>query len=172
MTRYAVLLRAINVGGHNKIPMAELRAALSDAGLADVTTYIQSGNIACASRRKSAGVATLVASVIADTFGHAIGVLVRTAEEMQSIGDVFPHTDHNPKACGVVFMNGHVDGPLDAAKFAPDECAVDGSEVFMRWADGVSGSKLTPAWVEKQTGLVGTHRNWATVQKLLEMVEA
>jgi len=170
MTSYAVLLRAINVGGHNKIPMAELRALLAELKFDNVATYIQSGNIVCSSRKKAPAVAKEFKTGIADRFGHDIAAIVRTADEIADIIERFPYANADPKTSGVVFLSDEFKGDLDDSEFAPATCHVAGADVFMSSPNGFSDTKLTPAWIEKQTGLVGTRRNWATVIRLHDML--
>jgi uncharacterized protein (DUF1697 family) len=169
MARYVVLLRAINVGGRNKIPMAELRDLLSELGFSDVATYIQSGNVVCSSRKKPAGVATAIAEGIAGRFGHDISVLVRTADEFNQVADNFPFGEPDAKASSVVFLEDQPAGELDASAFLPDECLVVGADVYLHWHGSFADTKLTPAWIEKQTGLAGTRRNWATIRSLCDL---
>lgn len=170
MTTYVVLLRAINVGGHNKIPMADLRSLLDDLGFTDVATYIQSGNVVCGSRKKTSSVAKAIKVGIADRFGHDIEVMARTSDELAKIVTDWPYGDADPKASGVVFLSDSYDGELDAATFAPDGCLVAGTDVYVTCPTRFADTKLTAAWIEKQTGLAGTRRNWATVLKLHAML--
>lgn len=172
MADYIVLLRAINVGGHNKIKMAELRELLSERGFTRISTMLQSGNVACSSRKKSAGVATSIAKGIKERFGHDIVVIVRTVSEYQQIVDAFPFPDPDPKASSIVFLEREYDGALDASAFAPDECVVAGAHVYLNWQGDFSSTKLTPAWIEKQTSIAGTRRNWSTLQALRDLGSA
>ncbi len=83
MGTFVVLLRGINVGGHNKLPMADLRAALTTDGLADVRTYIQSGNVVLTAPAADAEVVgAQVRSVIATDFGLDIPAIALTADEL------------------------------------------------------------------------------------------
>lgn len=172
MTRYVVLLRAINVGGRNKIPMAELRDMLDEQKFTDVATYIQSGNVVCSSRKSAASVATTIKKAIAARFGHDIQVIVRTAQELDQLVADFPYGDADPKSSGIVFLEGSFDSELDASAFSPDECSVAGPDVYVNCPTRFAETKLTAAWIEKQTGLAGTRRNWATVLKLNDMTKA
>lgn len=169
MAEYVVLLRAINVGGHNKIKMAELRELLEELKFTRVSTYVQSGNVVCSSRKKSAAVATSIANGIKERFGHEIAVIVRTAGEFNEIVDAFPFPDPGAKSASIVFLDGDCDDPLDASAFAPDECIAAGAQVYVNWHGDYSTTKLTPAWIEKQTGRAATRRNWATVQALQDL---
>lgn len=170
MSLHAVLLRAINVGGHNKIPMADLRVLLDDLGYTDVVTYVQSGNVVCDRDSSASAVTKSIRAGIADRFGHDVHVIVRSAHELEQVVTNFPYGGHDPKRTGVVFLSRRFDGRLDCGGFAPDECTVDGSHVFVHCPTGFADTKLTNAWVEKQTGLTATRRNWNTVLRLAEMM--
>ena len=169
MTTFVVFLRAINVAGRNKIAMADLRELLTDLGCADVATYIQSGSIVCSSRKGAGSLEKTIATGVADRFGHDIAVMARTANEMSEIVRTFPYADADPKSSGVVMLAAPFAGELDAARFAPDECMVAGSNIFVNCPTRFADTKLTAAWIEKQTGLAGTRRNWATIRKLHAM---
>ena len=166
-----VALRAINVGGRNKIPMAELRELLAELEFEDIATYIQSGNVVCSSSRTPDAAAQTIKEGVLERFGHDIEVMTRSADALADIVDGFPYPDADPKSSGVVFFDAPLDGDLDAAKFAPDECAVVGAEVYVNCPTRFADTKLTVAWMEKQTGRSGTRRNWATVLKLQSMVD-
>lgn len=169
MTSYVVLLRAINVGGRNKIPMADLRDLLDELKFTDVTTYIQSGNIVCSSTKKAPSVAKAIKAGIADRFGHDVEVIVRTSTELDQIVADWPYANADPKSSGVVFLAESSSDRLDAAAFAPDEYSSAGANVYVNCPTRFANTKLTAAWIEKQTGLAGTRRNWATVLKLHAM---
>jgi uncharacterized protein (DUF1697 family) len=79
MTRHIALLRGINVGGHRKVPMAELRALASSAGFGDVRTYVASGNLVLSSDNQPATIETTLEQAIEARFGFAVDVVVRTA---------------------------------------------------------------------------------------------
>jgi uncharacterized protein (DUF1697 family) len=88
---WVVLLRGINVGGNNVIPMAELRAAFADMGFLDPQTYIQSGNVVVGSRRKPSAAATRrIEAALADRYGYAARVVVLDAEQMRRTVDEMP----------------------------------------------------------------------------------
>lgn len=169
MATHIVLLRAINVGGHNKVPMAELRSALTTAGFDNVATYIQSGNIVCTSRKGQPAVARDIKKLIAQTFGHDIEVIVRSPVELAALHAGFPWDSPDGKASGIVFLTAEPAAPIDASAFEPDLCAVVGKDVYVHHAVSFSESKLTPAWIEKATAQPGTRRNWNTVVRLLDM---
>lgn len=85
-----LLLRGINVGGSNKVPMADLRAALSDAGLHDVRTYIQSGNAIVRTSLPVDAAEETAEAVIADRFGIEVRVTARTHQQLRAVVDEAP----------------------------------------------------------------------------------
>ena len=89
-TRYLALLRGINVGGKNKVVMAELRAAFADAGFADVRTYIASGNVLFSSERQAANLEDEIEAVLAERFGVPLVVAVRSQRQLRAVVDRAP----------------------------------------------------------------------------------
>lgn len=172
MADYLVLLRAINVGGKNKIPMADLRTMLGDNGFANARTYIQSGNILLSSRSGAAAIGKKIQKAIAGTFGHDIDVIVRTAQELQEAIDGCPYASEDPKQVGVIFLASTFDATIDASAFAPDVCTVAGDHIYVHCPSSFADTKLTNAWVEKQTGIAGTMRNWNSTNKLLALFDS
>lgn len=174
MTRFVVLLRGINVGGKNKLPMADLRDALTTAGYSNVTTYIQSGNIAL-SAESCDGPA--ISELIESTFGLTIPVVVRTADQLKTAIDnnPFPDSVDQPKFLHLYFcqepISAEVAAGLDHERFLPDRMAAGATEVYVSYQDGVAGSKLTNAVLDRALGQVTTARNWNTVLKLLDMAQ-
>ncbi|MGB5759541.1 MAG: DUF1697 domain-containing protein, partial [Acidimicrobiales bacterium] len=146
MTRYVALLRGINVGGHNKIPMAELRATLEKAGLRDVTTYIQSGNVALTAPSCNG---EELSRVITEDFGITVPVIVRTGEELAAAiaANPFPDAEAEPKRLMVHFCSSPIpadalDG-FDHANYGRDRAAVSGGELYVAYDLGAGSSKLT-----------------------------
>jgi len=173
---WAVLLRGVNVGGHNKVPMAELRAALTDDGFDDVASYIASGNIVlraddCQPERVSA--------VIAERFGLDIAVVVRSGDQIRAAIEANPFTElaaENPKAVHCFFTSSPVDDEalsgFDHGRYAPDRVATGAGELLAAYPDGMARSKLTTAVLDRVAGGPTTARNWNTVLKLETMVTA
>lgn len=176
MTRHIALLRGINVGGHKKVPMADLRKALEAAGFEDVKTYVQSGNVALSAAEKSPGkVGRAVAQAIEDAFGFEVAVVVRSRAEIAALVEEDPLGDvaTNPTYRIVVFLAEKLDPSrldgVDPAEYAPEAFALRDYEIVMWAPDGQRDSKLVKALSEKRTGVVGTARNWRTVEKLLDL---
>ncbi len=170
MTKHIVLLRAINLGGRNKVAMAPLREMLEKNGYSDVDTYLQSGNAVVASEKESQEIAQDIRALVKKHFTCDVPIIVRSAEQLAAACAAYPYGEANPKQSGIVFLAAPVDGAIDASAFAPDECVVHGGEVFVHCPTGFRDTKLTNNWVEKQAGSDGTRRNWNTVIKLVEMV--
>jgi uncharacterized protein (DUF1697 family) len=176
MTRHIALLRGINVGGHKKVPMADLRAALAEAGFEDVKTYVQSGNVALTAKERSpAKVGRRVEQAIEKAFGFDVAVVVRSREEIAALIEDDPLGDvaTNPTYRVVVFLADKLDrerlADVDPADFAPEAFALRDYEIVMWAPDGQRDSKLVKTLTEKRSGVVGTARNWKTVLKLLDL---
>lgn len=176
MPCYVALLRGINVGGHNRVPMGDLRALLEGLGYDDVRTLLQSGNAVFATTTRS--VATVEAAVekaITAELGLQIRVLVRSASQLAKVLAADPlgerATDHARYM--VVFLEKPLPAAafsdLDPATYAPDEFALDGRQLYLWLPDGSHGSKLARAMTDKRLGGTSTMRNWNTVRKLAEM---
>lgn len=171
---WAILLRGINVGGHNKVPMAELREALTDDGFRDVATYIASGNVVA---RGDSCEPERIAGIIADRFGHDIAVMVRSADQVRAAAaaNPFPEAVDQPKFLYCFFTAEPVGDEalagFDHERYAPDRLAVAGGEVYASFADGLGHSKLTNSVIDRAVGCATTARNWNTVLKLVEMVD-
>ncbi|MFE2022881.1 DUF1697 domain-containing protein [Streptomyces sp. NPDC059499] len=177
-TRYAALLRGINVGGHRKVPMAELRTLLTELGHGGVATYLQSGNAVFSSA--SGDEKTLAAELekaIEARFGFTVTCLVRSAPYLAAVADAcpFPAAELEGKQLHVTYFDGPVDAarfaPLDAAAFRPEEFRLGERELYLYAPEGLGRSKLAEALARPalNKGLIGTTRNWNTVVKLVEM---
>jgi uncharacterized protein (DUF1697 family) len=178
MTAYAVLLRAINVGGRNKIAMPALREALHEAGYGDAATYIQSGNIVLSSPKGPAKVVDGVHACIETTFGLDVDVMVRTPTQLANVLETNPFADPDadPKTLHVGFFDTEPDpGAVTELKirateaFGDDELAVKGTEVYLHYPNGSGRSKMTGSALERILGVRVTARNWRTVLTLHEM---
>jgi uncharacterized protein (DUF1697 family) len=165
------LLRGINVGGRNSIPMAGLRSALEELGLEDVMTYIQSGNVLFRSRTPVRTLPARIEEAIADAYGVRPAVVLRTPAELQRVVDSTPFTD-SAKA-HVVFLDRKPTAAA-AARLDPDRSPGDvfdlvGRELYLHLGNGAGRTKLTGDYLERTLGVRGTQRNWNTVVKLLAL---
>ena len=171
MSRYVVLLRAVNVAGKNRIPMAELRAAIEGLGYSDVATYVQSGNIVLSTNDSPDSIGPSIQECISDQFGLDVTVLIRTANELLTIVDNYPYPESLPNQAGVVFMDNEIDLDDRGGKFKPDRFSIVGPNVYIDCPTGFGKTKLTVKWIERNSDSSGTRRNWKTVLKLTEMLE-
>ncbi|MCU1429002.1 MAG: hypothetical protein JWL83_3002 [Actinomycetia bacterium] len=175
MPAYVGLLRGINVGGKNKVPMAELRSIFEQLGCADVQTYIQSGNVVFTSGTSLTN--TQVEAAIAETFGLDITVVLRTASALAKVvkANPFPHGD--PRTLHVGFMTRAPSKTAvaqlesDNERFLPEEFAVRGTELYLFLPNGMGQTKL-PAYLDRKLKIPTTVRNWRTVNKLAELARS
>ena len=181
MTRYLVLLRGINVGGKNKVPMAPLRDLLEGLGYTDVATYIASGNVILSSDRPAAEIKRRIEAALPTAFrldSELVAVLVLSRAQLRAVVNgkprgfgEHPETYHSD----AIFLMG-----IDAAEamdaFDPRE-GVDrvwpgkGVIYSQRLSAQRTKSRLSKA-MSSPTYKSMTIRNWATTTKLLEVVES
>ncbi|MGW7354666.1 DUF1697 domain-containing protein [Streptomyces phytohabitans] len=186
MTTYAALLRGINVGGHRKIPMAELRDLMKALGWTDVRTYLQSGNAVFTTPGPDCGPGggdggreepprARLERAIAGHFGFEVPCLVRTHEELRATADAcpYPAAELDPAKLLVLFLDGTPDpahfASVDPGTYAPDTFAHIGDAVYCYFPDGMGRSKLADALGAVRPQLTATGRNWRTVTKLIEL---
>lgn len=169
------LLRGINVGGTNKLPMKALAAIFEAAGCTEVKTYIQSGNVVfCAAR--GVDVAGVVKREIEKQLGLKVPVVLRTAAEIQRAlkSNPFVKKGIDEDWLHVMFLEAEPTkaqvAALDAARSEPDEFVVIGREVYLHLPNGAAKTKLTNAYFDSKLKTVGTQRNWRTVEMLAEMM--
>ena len=173
MTHIA-LLRGINVGGKNKLPMEGLRAIFKAQGCASVRTYIQSGNVVF-ENPEATNLAERISKAITERFGYSVPVVLRTAAEFNqaAANNPFLRRGADPKALHVGFLStappSEAVQALDPNRSPPDEFVVLGREIYLHCPNGVARSKLTNAWFDSKLGVVSTMRNWNTVTKLLAL---
>ena len=193
MATHVALLRGINVGGNNKVPMAELREVVASLGHTGVSTYIQSGNVlftaragaaADASAEDASALAAGLEQAIERAFGLRLRVVVLSRAELaQVIGDNPYQAEPNPKYVHAMFFPAEP-GPevresvaaaerQAAEKGGRDEAAVVGRTLFLHTPDGYGRSELAARLARARgPAATGTARNWATVTKLLALCDS
>lgn len=177
MPTYIALLRAVNLLGHNRIAMAQLREMFESMNFSEVRTYIQSGNVIFNSTKRSASAITKsIESCIEQEFGKPIRVTVRTAEEMADIvnnNPLLPEHGGDIKRLHVAFLTEKPSAALvkqiDPDQYLPDRFAVVNRAIYLYLANGVAGSKLTTSLFDKKLQTLSTVRNWRTVTALTAM---
>jgi uncharacterized protein (DUF1697 family) len=184
MPLYLALLRGINVGGRNKVAMAELRQLAESLGHAYVATYIQSGNLIFTSPEADAGaLADALEQEIAQRLGVKSAVVVLSRAELaRAIADnpfpdepdarrvhaVFRRDDRSPEAVRAVAALQQKSRDAGSA----DEAVIVGRTLFLHTPDGFGRSDLAAQLFRSSTQAAGTARNWATVTKLMAMLDA
>ena len=177
MTRDVAFLRGINLGPNRRVPMKGLRAALEQAGYAEVRTHLQSGNVLLTSDAEPAALERDLAETLRSTFGFDIAVVVRTRNELADViaADPFGDEVDDPARYQVSFLSDEPDPErveeLERADVAPEQVAVRGREVYAWHPDGLARSELAKLITDRRLGVEVTARNWRTVTKLLELAD-
>jgi uncharacterized protein (DUF1697 family) len=174
--RYVALLRSVNVAGHGRLAMSELRASFERLGYDDVSTYIQTGNVLFSSSTQSEqAVAAAIEEQLDADFGDAPAVIVRSVPELLRISGASPYAKAgaNPARHHVTFLASAPTkkalAALDPPASGHDELVVEGREVYVYTPDGYAETKYTGTFLERRLGVVSTTRNWNTVTKLCEL---
>ena len=171
---FVALLRGINLGGKNKLPMKDLTAMFVDAGCGHVRNYIQSGNVVFESA--PARLCEVIEKRIEKQFGFRVPVILRNTKQLRAVvaRNPFLKTAAAPETLHVMFL---ADKPsqeriktLDPHRSTPDEFIVQGQEIYLRLPNGAGISKLTNAYFDSKLATISTSRNWRTVNTLLEMM--
>lgn len=186
MPTHVALLRGINLGGRNRVAMADLRAVIGELGHRDVSTYIQSGNVLFTTPldADTAAVAQAMTAAIAAKLGVTAPVVVVSRGELARVvaDNPFPG-EPDPRRVHAVVLSGPPGTGLlgklgtavaqTAAKGARDRVEAAGRTLYLHTPDGYGNSDLAQAVIKivssPKAGLTGTARNWATITKLLEL---
>ena len=166
MKTYILLLRAVNVGGTGKLPMAELRVMCEAAGFQRVRTYIASGNVVMESADSEQQVKAALESRLERYAGKPVGVLVRTAPELAAVLAANPFPDAAPNRVVAIFLDKAP--PADALEAvsgrSSEEIVLGKREIYVHYGDGMADSKLKIVAAK-----AGSARNVNTIAKLVEM---
>jgi len=177
MTEFVALLRGINVGGKNILPMSEFRELLATLGCDDVATYIQSGNAVFRHHKSTTELSELISEAVRSRFGLQVPVVVRTANEFAAIvaANPFAAEAAEPKFLSVWFLG---ERAANANTQRMDEIACDSetflltdSAFYLHAPEGFGRSKLASN-VEKCLAVPATARNWRTVGKIGALLDA
>jgi uncharacterized protein (DUF1697 family) len=166
LTGWVGLLRAVNVGGNNKMPMAELADLARTLGLEQVRTYIASGNLIFASERGEDDLRGMIEQAIAAKWGKPVGVLLRSGAELADVAARNPWPEQPGNRVLVLFTD--EEPSLEGVRHQADEVLALGKrEIFIDYTSGVGTSKLVVPATK-----AGTARNLNTVCKLAELAGA
>lgn len=188
-TPYIALLRGINVGGHRRLSMAELRELCVELGFANVRTHIQSGNVVFEADPESTGdLADDLSAAIGDEYGYDVPVVVRTRMAFREVVDAAPFGDDDV-AVGdagdaedatidakryVTFLHEEPSAErataLEARSDAGAKYVVDGTRVYTLVEPGAAGGRrFSNNWVERELGVSATTRNWAVTRAIADL---
>ncbi|WP_282030491.1 DUF1697 domain-containing protein [Winogradskyella eximia] len=176
MQTYIALLRGINVGGHKKVPMVQLRELLSNSGLLNVKTYIQSGNVIFQSiNDDSKELEKTIQNSILDHFGFKVPVLVRTRTELLTIFNNCPFSDEKKSERYFVMLSDVPDEMLvnEASQktYPDDDYVILNDCIYLFCAKGYGRAKFNLNYFEKKLNIHATARNYKTMVKLLALSE-
>lgn len=171
------LLRGINVGGKNKVPMEDLRAIAARLGLSDVSTYIQSGNLLFSSTLSPSECESALEEAITEKFTLKIPVIVRTREQWALYAKGSPFDDAERERPNILHI-AVSKSPLaksameTLARFTTsgERVAALDDALWIDFNEGVGRSKLTPAVLDRAAGSTVTARNWNSVAKLAALL--
>jgi uncharacterized protein (DUF1697 family) len=170
-----VFLRAVNVGGGGKVPMAELREIAAELGATDVSTYIASGNLVADVPGKGADFDRALEKAIEKKYGFFRDVISRTPAQLKKALEAHPFEITEPKYSYVSFLT---DKPtaeaITKAETYPtgdDQWRVIGTEMHIRYANGAGRPEMKADSIGRALKVPGTARNLNTVKKLIELAE-
>lgn len=167
MPQYVALLRAVNVCGTGRLPMADLRAMCVEIGFTDVATYIASGNLVFSSDLDALAAKAALEKRLEVYADKAVPVMIRDAAQMSAVLAANPYPDAPGNKVMVVFCDDPVprDAVADARRVNGEEMTLGTREIYIHYPQGQGASKLViPA------ASAGTARNMNTVAKLVAMV--
>ena len=178
MNRWITLLRGVNVSGKNKLPMADFRAALTEAGFESVQSYIQSGNVVLDANEgmSQKDVSQAVNAILSDKFDIQTPLMLLTQEQLKRAALANPLGQSFEKAnwMFLFFLSEVPTSPnlqkLEDLSTDNERWELRGDVFYVFAGDGAGRSKLI-ARAEKLLGVSATARNWKTVQKLIEMTD-
>lgn len=179
MTTYISILRGINVGGHRKILMAELRKMYEQLGFSQVKSYIQSGNMVFKSDKKTSSqeLEILIEKSIKETFGHEVPVLIRTSEEWEIAIETNPflNEESNTNKLFITFLSespsSELKDELSNMDFSPDKLETIDKCVYLYCERKYHETKMTHSLIERKLKVKATARNWKTIMKLKELCD-
>lgn len=179
MTTYIAFLRGINVSGHNKIKMIELKQLFIDIGFSEITTYIQSGNVVFKTTEKNTSkIAQSIINAIQQQFGYSIKVLILTKIALSQIYNSNPFIERNneidiSKLCVTLLDNIPTPEGVNLLEGintnTTDEFLVKDKTVYLNCPNGFGKTKLTNNLFERKLKVNATTRNWKTITKLIEL---
>lgn len=167
METFVALLRGINVGGNNILPMSELKALCEEAGFKNVRTYIQTGNVIFESKIAEDKVVSKIENGLKKRLQNPVAVMVRTIKELENVLSNNPFREANPSQVGVLLLGKKIQQEIvnNFSGKDKEEIVTGDREIFIHYPDGMGKSKLKFPKDAKS----GTVRNINTIGKLIEL---
>ncbi|MFK7032119.1 DUF1697 domain-containing protein [Flavobacterium oreochromis] len=177
MKKYLVLLRGINVSGHNMIKMDELKTLLEGMGFVNVLTYIQSGNVFIESEEENElSIGFKIKQEIFKQWGYEVPAMVLKKEDLEKALINNPYLKvHNADTTKIYFsflnkkLGAQAIHDLKMSQVKPDEATIDENRIYLKYDKGAGKTRLDNKYIEKKLNVLSTIRNYNTVSKLLEM---
>lgn len=173
MATVAFLLRGVNLGAHNRLAMADLRALADDLDLADPRTYVQSGNLVASTTLRPAAAAALLEGALAERLGVSSAVIARTAKQLQAAFDAAPVDAKTHTHCYVCYLekkpSGKAVDTLLARDFGKDALSIVDTTAYLTFDDTPHKSTLSNALLERTLGVRATARNLRTARALADL---
>ncbi|MCB4807625.1 DUF1697 domain-containing protein [Tamlana sp. 62-3] len=174
MKTFIALLRGINVSGKNKIPMADLRALLTESGLKNVQTYIQSGNVVFESSEENNNILeTLISQAIAKKFKFNVPVLVLTPEELSVIFNNSPFPQEQKEDSYFTFLfqapNNSLIKEISEINYPNESFKITSNCVYFYSSIGYGRAKCNNNFFERKLQVTATARNYKTTLKLMDL---
>lgn len=179
MTTHLVLLRGINVSGHNMMKMEVLKTTLENIGFQNVQTYIQSGNVFVDSEEENPSkVGFQIKQEIFKAFGHEVPVIVINKKDLENCLSNNPFLKEaavDSKKLYVAFVSIALKkesiNDLKMSQVKPDEAIIDDNKIYIKYAVGAGKTRFDQKYIEKKLNVTATIRNWNTVTQLLKMYD-
>tara|TARA_R100000655_G_scaffold86304_1_gene126300 strand:- start:1069 stop:1593 length:525 start_codon:yes stop_codon:yes gene_type:complete len=172
MKTYIALLRGINVGGHKKLKMADLKSMMEELGFQNVVTYIQSGNVVFSAKEEK-DLSDNISNGIAEKFGYEVPVLVKTADEIAQILKNCPFGEtKKTEAYFMLLATPPKQELMDAVheiNYPKEEFVLTPACIYLHYGNGAGKAKLNNNFFEKKLGVAATTRNYNTLVKLVEI---
>ena len=172
--KYITILRGINVGGHKKILMADLKALLNQLGLINIATYIQSGNVIFEATEKKDVLEQKITKVIYENYGFDVPVIVIPTNVFEKLAVINPYLNNTAvEKLHVTFLkespNKEYVKNLESVEITTDKFIIIDQAVFLAIDNKYHKSKLSNNFFEKRLKVTATTRNWKTITKLIEL---
>ena len=174
MNTYIAFLRGINVGGHKKILMADLKILFETLNFQNVQTYIQSGNVVFQSTDESiVSLENTIKNLIVNQYGFYVPVIVKTKKKLKSIFDDCPFPEDKKKnSYFMLFLdspNEELIDEMSVIKYPNEEFYITKNCIYFYCSSGYGSTKFNSNFFEKKLKVTATARNFKTIVKLLEL---